>query len=172
MSTLIHLCDPSANTALRDRYFHGIDLDFSKCTFLFSYNSAAKISPILLDRIKLAMPAPSDAERAEIVRAHILPRAQARLHTKLSALSDDAMALLLRRAAGGLRGVEKEVDHVLASAQLLRGGAQRAVPSLTTARASRRATPTAPWGRPGARVRCRRSTGRTPSAATCRLACT
>ena len=79
VSTLIHLCDPSANTALRDRYFHGIDLDFSKCTFLFSYNSAAKISPILLDRIKrVAMPAPSDAERADIVRAHILPRAQAR----------------------------------------------------------------------------------------------
>ena len=48
-STLIHLIDPTTSKTLRDRYFHGIDLDFSRCTFVFSYNDPSKVNPILLD---------------------------------------------------------------------------------------------------------------------------
>jgi ATP-dependent Lon protease len=119
VAVLIHLVDPTANGALRDRYFHGIDLDFSRCTFVFSYNDASRVSPVLLDRIKrVAMPPPSDTERAAIVRAHLEPRARARLNSAL-ALSDGAVAAVLARAGGGgMRGAEQDVDHVLAAAQL------------------------------------------------------
>lgn len=118
-AVLIHLIDPSANTALRDRYFHDIDLDFSKCTFVFSYNNPQKVNPILLDRIKrVTMPAPSTEERATIVRDHMVPRTLARLGNVSLTLSEPAIAFLLARASGGMRGVEKEVDHVLGDAQL------------------------------------------------------
>ena len=118
VSTLIHLVDPSANAALRDRYLHDIDLDFSRCAFVFTYNDASRVHPVLLDRIKrVRVDAPTDAEREAIVRDHLVPRARVRLATQLE-LAPDAVALLLRRARGGMRGVEKEVDHVLASAQL------------------------------------------------------
>lgn len=120
VATLIHLVDPSANGALRDRYFHGIDLDFSRCTFVFSYNDASRVSPVLLDRIKrVAMPPPSDADRAAIVRAHLVPRAQARLNTAL-ALADAAVDAVLAHAdaGAGMRGAEKDVEHVLGAAQL------------------------------------------------------
>ena len=117
-AVLIHLIDPSANASLRDRYFHGIDIDFSKCTFVFSYNDASKVNPILLDRIKrIHISEPTDTERVDIVSRHLVPRAQARLGTSLE-LSSEVMAHLISHASGGMRGVEKDVDHILASAQL------------------------------------------------------
>lgn len=120
-SVLIHLTDPTANTALRDRYFHGIDLDFSKCTIVFGFNDARRVSPILLDRIRrIPVAAPTEAQRAEIVRAHLVPRAQKRLNTAV-ALSEGAVDKVLRLCAseqGGLREAERGVDHVLSCAQL------------------------------------------------------
>tara|TARA_B110000046_G_scaffold15883_1_gene15252 strand:+ start:5404 stop:6663 length:1260 start_codon:yes stop_codon:yes gene_type:complete len=118
VSTLIHLVDPSANAALRDRYLHDIDLDFSRCAFVFTYNDPSRVHPVLLDRIKrVRVDAPTDTERAAIVRDHLVPRARVRLATQLD-LAPAAVELLLQRARGGMRGVEKEVDHVLATAQL------------------------------------------------------
>lgn len=48
---LIHLTDKSQNTDIYDKYFSGIELDFSKCIIIFSYNDASKINRILRDRI-------------------------------------------------------------------------------------------------------------------------
>lgn len=120
VSVLIHLVDPTANTALRDRYFHGIDLDFSRCTFVFSYNDPSRVSPVLLDRIKrIRVDLPTRDQRVSIVRDHLEPRCQTRLATRLS-LSDGAVDSLLGRdtPSCGMRGAEKNVDDVLAAAQL------------------------------------------------------
>jgi ATP-dependent Lon protease len=48
---LIHLTDKSQNKELFDKYFSGIELDFSKCIIIFSYNDASKVNRILRDRI-------------------------------------------------------------------------------------------------------------------------
>ena len=48
---LVHLTDKSQNSTLYDKYFSGIDLDFSKCIIIFSYNDASKVNRILRDRI-------------------------------------------------------------------------------------------------------------------------
>jgi len=48
---LVHLTDPVQNTHFRDKYFHGVDIDLSKATLIFSYNDPCNINPILLDRI-------------------------------------------------------------------------------------------------------------------------
>ena len=48
---LIHLTDPVQNNHFRDKYFHGIDIDLSKATFIFSFNDPSKINHILMDRI-------------------------------------------------------------------------------------------------------------------------
>lgn len=118
VAALIHLIDPSCNTHLRDRYFHGIDLDFSKCTFVFSYNDPSRVSPVLLDRIRrIAVPSPTPEERYDIFKQHLLPRVQERIGTSLT-LSDSAVELLLARSKGGMRGVEKDLEDVLGAAQL------------------------------------------------------
>ena len=48
---LIHLTDPVQNCHFRDKYFHGIDLDLSKATMIFSYNNPNLVDRILMDRI-------------------------------------------------------------------------------------------------------------------------
>ena len=51
INLLIHLVDPSQNNHFRDKYFAGINFDLSKATFIFSYNDADQINPVLMDRI-------------------------------------------------------------------------------------------------------------------------
>lgn len=48
---LIHLTDKSQNKEIYDRYFSGVELDFSKCIIIFSYNDVSKVDRILRDRI-------------------------------------------------------------------------------------------------------------------------
>jgi ATP-dependent Lon protease len=48
---LTHLTDTTQNSAFRDKYFQGIELDLSKVLIIFSYNDPNSIDPILLDRI-------------------------------------------------------------------------------------------------------------------------
>jgi len=51
INMLIHLIDPVQNCHFRDKYFHGINLDLSKATFIFSFNDISRVNYILLDRI-------------------------------------------------------------------------------------------------------------------------
>ncbi len=48
---LIHLTDTVQNCHFKDKYFHGLELDLSKATFIFSYNDPSLVDYILLDRI-------------------------------------------------------------------------------------------------------------------------
>ena len=50
---LIHLTDPAQNNCVQDKYFNGIEFDFSKCLFFFSFNDISKINPILKDRLTI-----------------------------------------------------------------------------------------------------------------------
>ena len=51
INMLIHLIDTSQNTEFQDKYYSGIDINISRCIFIFSYNDKSKINPILLDRL-------------------------------------------------------------------------------------------------------------------------
>lgn len=121
-SVLIHLIDPTSNTSIRDRFFHGIDIDFSECLFIFSYNDPSKVSHILLDRIKtFRIDRPTRDQRCEILYKHIIPRVSQRLGTQTIDMSSDAIdyiADVSERRDGGMRGAEKDVDHVISLAQL------------------------------------------------------
>lgn len=116
---LIHLIDPTSNTQMRDRFFHGLDLDFSQCTFVFSYNDPNEVSEILLDRIKrFQVRTPTSQEREDIVRRHLVPRVQTKMKSDLE-LSDEAVRLVANAEEGvGMRGAEKLLHDVMASAQV------------------------------------------------------
>ena len=51
INILMHLIDSSQNKHFNDKYFTGVDFDFSRVTFIFSYNDGNNINPILRDRI-------------------------------------------------------------------------------------------------------------------------
>ena len=50
-SVLTHLTDTTQNNQFHDKYFSEIELDLSKCLFIFSYNEEEKVNPILKDRM-------------------------------------------------------------------------------------------------------------------------
>lgn len=51
VNLLVHLIDHSQNSKFRDKYFHDLDIDLSKVTFIFSFNNPSRINHILADRI-------------------------------------------------------------------------------------------------------------------------
>ena len=53
INLLIHITDESQNCNFQDKYFSGINIDLSKCIFVFSFNDPTKINNILKDRIQL-----------------------------------------------------------------------------------------------------------------------
>ena len=71
---LVHLTDSVQNSHFRDKYFHGIDIDLSKATMIFSFNDPHNVNPILLDRITtvetkyLLLP-----QKLYIAQNHLLP---------------------------------------------------------------------------------------------------
>lgn len=118
ISCLIHLTDPTGNMAVRDRYFHGIDLDFSRCLIVLGWNDPNGVSPVLMDRINcFKFGAPTPEQRMDIALRHILPRVQARLACHL-VLSTAAIAVCTATNKQGMRETERLVDHVLSCAQL------------------------------------------------------
>ena len=50
---LTHLTDYSQNNVFHDKYFSGVDIDFSKAIFFFSFNDIELINPILKDRLTI-----------------------------------------------------------------------------------------------------------------------
>jgi ATP-dependent Lon protease len=50
---LTHLTDFTQNDSIQDKYYSGINLDFSKCVFFFSFNDIRNINPILKDRLTI-----------------------------------------------------------------------------------------------------------------------
>uniref|UniRef100_A0A6C0DPA2 ATPase AAA-type core domain-containing protein n=1 Tax=viral metagenome TaxID=1070528 RepID=A0A6C0DPA2_9ZZZZ len=72
---LTHLTDTSQNSQFHDKYFSDIDFDLSKCLFIFSYNDASKINPILRDRMYHIQTKGYDAkEKTVIARNYLLPK--------------------------------------------------------------------------------------------------
>jgi ATP-dependent Lon protease len=75
MNVLLHLTDTTQNSQFHDKYFTEIDFDLSKCLFIFSYNDASKISPILMDRMhNIRMPSFTQKEKVVIATDFLLPK--------------------------------------------------------------------------------------------------
>jgi ATP-dependent Lon protease len=71
---LTHMIDSTQNDCFQDKYFNGIDLDFSKALFIFSYNDVSSIDRILLDRIhRVKFDHLSLKDKLVITFKHVLP---------------------------------------------------------------------------------------------------
>ena len=73
IGVLTHLTDQTQNSAFSDKYFSGIDLDLSRCLFVFSYNDESAINPILKDRlIRINLQGFSCEDKISIAQNYIL----------------------------------------------------------------------------------------------------
>jgi hypothetical protein len=74
LNVLVHLTDQTTNSHFQDRFFAGIDFDFSDCLIVFSYNSRDSIDPILLDRIhEINVDAYTPKQKVELAQRFVLP---------------------------------------------------------------------------------------------------
>ena len=73
-SVLTHLTDTTQNNQFHDNYFSEIDLDLSKCLFVFSFNDESLINPILRDRMyTIEVPGYNVKDKIIISQQHLIP---------------------------------------------------------------------------------------------------
>lgn len=71
---LIHLTDGAQNDRFQDKYFTGIDLNLSRCLFIFSHNAHDKINPILRDRMyNIQVDGFNTKEKLAIAEQYLVP---------------------------------------------------------------------------------------------------
>ena len=74
INLLIHLIDPSQNSNFRDKYFHDINIDLSRVTFIFSFNDPSRVNYILLDRITcIGTKYLTTSQKIHIAKNYLLP---------------------------------------------------------------------------------------------------
>ena len=116
---LTHLTDTSQNTEFHDKYFSEINLDLSKCLFIFSYNDESKVNPILRDRMYKIQTKGYDQKQKKIIcDKHILPRIrdEVKFNNEDIIFEDDVISYIIERYTNkedGLRNLKRcmEIIH-------------------------------------------------------------
>lgn len=74
ISVLTHITDSSQNNEFNDKYFGEINIDLSRCIFIFSYNDESLLNPILKDRmITINASGYSKKDKLVIAKDYIIP---------------------------------------------------------------------------------------------------
>ena len=131
---LLHLTDRAQNDHFCvDKYFAGIELDFSRSIFVFSYNDERTINPVLLNRMNvIRFDCPTDEDKLQIAKRHLLPRAlkAAGLDEdpeRSLSIPDDVMREIIARGGKepGLRGLEKDIGRIVDTCNVMANGSGR-----------------------------------------------
>jgi ATP-dependent Lon protease len=126
---LVHLTDPTQNQTVHDRYYSGVDFDFSKALIVFSYNDPNKISPILRDRItEIKMNGFSIEDKISIAQNYIMPEIYQELgidnsiiDIKPEALAQIGKYIIYKYTDEyGVRGLKQCIKMILMKLNLIR----------------------------------------------------
>lgn len=118
INLLVHLIDPSQNNHYHDKYFHGVTLDLSRATFIFSFNDSNLIDPILLDRITVINTDSLDFEQKRVVtKKHLIPSIEKDIGLNKNSLSisNDEIDYLVNTFTleGGVRKLKEMLFHIV-----------------------------------------------------------
>jgi hypothetical protein len=122
---LIHLTDQSQNSHFQDKYFAGIDLDLSRCLFIFSHNNHEKVNPILRDRMyNIQVGGFGMKEKLVIAEKYLLPEAlhEVNLFEKIG-IGKDIVTYIVENYTGeekGVRELKRCIQTVISKVNLLR----------------------------------------------------
>ena len=108
ISLLTHLTDTTQNNQFRDKYFSELDLDLSKCLFIFSYNDESLVNPILKDRMYRIQTKGYDLKDKQIIaRNYMLPkiREQVGFNEGEVIIPEDVLTHIISNQAKGEAGV-------------------------------------------------------------------
>jgi hypothetical protein len=122
---LVHITDQSQNDRFQDKYFAGIDLDLSRCLFIFSHNAHERINPILKDRMYNVHVKGFDMkQKLVIAEQYLVPAAlrEANLTGQIT-FSKDIMTYMIAHFTGeesGVRELKRCIQTIISKLNLLR----------------------------------------------------
>ena len=125
-SILTHLTDTTQNDKFHDKYFAEIDLDLSKCMFIFSYNEEEKVNPILKDRMyRISTKGYSVKEKRIIVEDYLLPkiREQMKFEKGQIEISEEVLKYIIDRYTNeekGVRNLKRCIETIYRKLNLFR----------------------------------------------------
>jgi len=115
---LVHMIDPSQNKHFQDRYFHGLDIDLTKVTWVFSYNDSSKIPAVLRDRItEVNTNGFTLNDKLQITNEFLIPSIckEVGLETTMFNISDDVIKHIINTYTfeGGVRKLKECLFDIL-----------------------------------------------------------
>jgi len=122
---LIHLTDQSQNDRFQDKYFAGVDLDLSRCLFIFSHNNHERVNPILRDRMyNIQMEGFGIKEKQAIAEQYLVPGAlrEVGLFEKVG-ISREIIKYIVENHTGeerGVRELKRCIQTVVSKLNMLR----------------------------------------------------
>ena len=125
INMLIHLTDSSQNQHFQDKYFSGIDIDISKCIFIFSYNDANKINPILLDRLlTIETDGFEKEDKIKIVNEYLISEITKQLGMDSNSIdiSDEVIGHLIENftmSEKGVRGLKRNLEIIFSKINVI-----------------------------------------------------
>jgi len=125
INLLIHLTDGAQNDHFQDKYFTGIDLDLSRCLFIFSHNDDSKVNPILKNRMyNIGVNGFNLKEKTVIAEQYLLPAAlkDLNLFEKVSLPTDIIKYIIESYTNGepGVREMKRAIQTIASKINLLR----------------------------------------------------
>jgi ATP-dependent Lon protease len=123
---LTHLTDYSQNNVYQDKYFSGINLDFSKTIFFFSYNNANLINPILKDRLTVVkFNGYTINEKINITKDYILPKILENIGFNKNDIhiNDNVIEYIILKFCqkeDGVREIKRYIEELLLKINLLK----------------------------------------------------
>ena len=125
MNILIHITDSSQNDKYQDKYFSGIDLDLSRCLFIFSHNNHERVNPILRDRMyNIKVSGFNLKEKIVIAEKYLINQAlkDVGLFEKVS-INKEIVQYIIENHTGeekGVRELKRCVQTIMSKLNLLR----------------------------------------------------
>ena len=122
-SILIHLTDTTQNNQFQDDYFSEIDIDVSKCLFIFSYNDEYMVNPILKDRMyTIDIPGYNVADKICIAKTHLIPSIEKDLGLQGLSINDKVLKYLIERTheEEGVRNLKRNLETIYSKLNIFR----------------------------------------------------
>jgi len=121
---LTHLTDPSQNTKFNDKYFSELEIDISRCLFIFSYNDESLVNPILLDRMyKVETKGYTPTEKQIISQKYLIPSVMEEYRSPVDdiVITPEAIMLIINEYTGnekGVRNLKRCIETIYADLNL------------------------------------------------------
>ena len=122
---LTHLIDSTQNNEFHDKYFSEIDINVSKCLFVFSFNDESRVNSILKDRMYvIETNGYNTKDKIEICKNFILPSVSKEMNLNVTdiVMSDTIIQYIITytKPEKGVRNLKRNIETIFSKINLFR----------------------------------------------------